>query len=177
MALDREHSLLSGGLGTVLPIDLASPGACRGDTHARMDMPASAQTAWWSPRCFQAARARVSLPLLDFSLHKWAYWLAHGRPSGNQNEVCFHRLQLRGWMFSFLYQQLHSCPNPHHKARMFTEPPKEVNSSVFWELYLKLLFFPGLLSNFLLSKGNLSPPISNIFSASCKKKRHYFILD
>ena len=88
MALDREHSLLSGGLGTVLPIDLASPGACRGDTHARMDMPASAQTAWWSPRCFQAARARVSLPLLDFSLHKWAYWLAHGRPSGNTVTLC-----------------------------------------------------------------------------------------
>lgn len=31
MALNREHSLLSGGLGTVLPTDLASPGACRGD--------------------------------------------------------------------------------------------------------------------------------------------------
>lgn len=92
-------------------------------------------------------------------------------------EGCFHRLQLRGWMCSFLYQQLHSCPNPHHKARMFTEPTKEVNSSMFWELYLKLLFFPGLLSNFLLSKGNLSPPISNIFSASCKKKTHYFTLD
>lgn len=38
-----------------------------------------------------------------------------------------------------------------------------------WEFYLKLLFLPGLLSNFLLSRGNLSPPMSNIFSASWKK--------
>lgn len=40
------------------------------------------------------------------------------------------------------------------------------------EFYLKLRLFPGLLSNFLLSKGNLSPPISNIFSASWKEGRH-----
>jgi hypothetical protein len=36
-------------------------------------------------------------------------------------------------------------------------------------LYLKLLLLPGLLSSFLLSRGNLSPPMSNIFSASWKK--------
>lgn len=72
-------------------------------------------------------------------------------------------------------------------AAFVTQPPsqsqniytttKTVSSLGLGEFYLKLLFFPGLLSNFLLSKGNLSPPISNIFSASCKKRRHYFILD
>lgn len=65
---------------------------------------------------------------------------------------------------------------PSQSQNIYTTT-KTVNSLGLGEFYLKLLFFPGLLSNFLLSKGNLSPPISNIFSASCKKRRHYFILD
>lgn len=48
---------------------------------------------------------------------------------------------------------------------------QEPRAQAHWylELYLKLLLLPGLLSNFLLSRGNLSPPMSNIFSASWKK--------
>lgn len=48
---------------------------------------------------------------------------------------------------------------------------QEPRAQAHWylELYLKLLLVPGLLSNFLLSRGNLSPPMSNIFSASWKK--------
>lgn len=65
-----------------------------------------------------------------------------------------------------------STTNPH-----VYRITKTINFLVFMEFYLKLLLFPGLLSNFLLSKGNLSPPISNIFSASCKRRRHYSVLD
>lgn len=43
------------------------------------------------------------------------------------------------------------------------------SSSETQELYLKLLFLPGLFSNLRLSRGNLSAPMSNIFSASWKK--------
>lgn len=49
-----------------------------------------------------------------------------------------------------------------------------VQAGWYLELYLKLLLLPGLLSNFLLSRGNLSPAMSNIFSASWKKVgRHH----
>lgn len=42
------------------------------------------------------------------------------------------------------------------------------------ERYLRLLLLPGLLSNFLLSRGNLSPAMSNIFSASWKERGRYY---
>lgn len=42
------------------------------------------------------------------------------------------------------------------------------------ELYLMLLFLPGLLNSFLLSSGNLSPPMSSIFSDSWKERGHCY---
>lgn len=78
----------------------------------------------------------------------------------------------------------HWLPDPQSRAhsRLFSRggagsaAPRGSAAQELWQrarwylgLYLKLLLLPGLLSNFLLSRGNLSPPTSNIFSASWKK--------
>ena len=49
-------------------------------------------------------------------------WQALTKPG---KERCFHRLEPGGWMFSSLYQQLHLWHSSHHKARTFTQPPKQ----------------------------------------------------
>lgn len=81
---------------------------------------------------------------------------------GSQSRARHRRLFLHSGMDGWRWGRLHRSAGQCLTGTL-------AQAGWYLALYLKLLLLPGLLSSFLLSRGNLSPPMSNIFSASWKK--------